>query len=207
MRDHLQALAKPSSTSRLAAELRQATETVHLRLHHHPMLTQLHETSLSLQGYGTVLGAFHTFYSIWEPRLSRAGLAFAHEATPLDWLAKDFAVLGLQHSPYAAQPENDHAAMSGSEAIGYLYVRQGSTLGGQRISRHIQQQLGLTPGRDQFFFHGFGKRTGFFWKDFLRFLEEAELSGEIDIDAAAASAVSAFENLEAILSLYKPKMD
>lgn len=198
MSDRQEALASHPFPPVLAAALKQATEIVHLRLHHHPLLVQLHQTSLSRQGYRTVLEAFHQFYSLWEPAFSGMGHGFAHEAIPLEWLEQDFAALGLP-CPHHPTPYPASSALSVSQAIGYLYVKQGSTLGGQRISRHVQQQLGLKPGEAQFFFHGFGSRTGPHWKAFLQYLAQVERDCEISTTEAIASAVRAFESLEAIL--------
>ncbi|GAA3961220.1 biliverdin-producing heme oxygenase [Allohahella marinimesophila] len=200
MSDPHQALALETCSLSLAAELKRATDTVHLRLHQHPLLVQLHQTTLTRSGYCQVLNAFYEFYSLWEPRYSSSTPAFSYQAMPLKWLAQDFAVLDRPCPLPAWRQDTDRSPGGLSEMIGYLYVKQGSTLGGQHISRHVQRQLGLTPGESQFFFHGFGDRTGLYWKVFQRFLNEVDLSGELDIDAAKASALSAFESLEAILN-------
>ena len=50
------------------------------------------------------------------------------------------------------------------QALGCLYVLEGSTLGGSIICRAVQQRLGPSPGRS--FFAGYGDRTGTMWNAF-----------------------------------------
>ena len=44
--------------------------------------------------------------------------------------------------------------------LGALYVMEGSTLGGQLIARHVEETLGLEPGRGDLYFRGHGMQTG-----------------------------------------------
>ena len=55
---------------------------------------------------------------------------------------------------------------SAAAALGCLYVMEGATLGGQLISRHVQQTLGVTCQTGGSFFYGYGPRTGAMWQAF-----------------------------------------
>jgi len=56
-------------------------------------------------------------------------------------------------------------------ALGALYVIEGSTLGGQVISRHLERTLGITPEQGGAFFAGYGAETESLWREYLDLLE------------------------------------
>lgn len=58
------------------------------------------------------------------------------------------------------------------EALGAMYVMEGSTLGGKIISQMVRKQLGLTEGLS--FFHGYGDRTPDMWQRFQEILNQPE---------------------------------
>lgn len=68
-------------------------------------------------------------------------------------------------------------------ALGYFYVLEGSTLGGQVLARHFRATLGL--GDDALsFLTAYGSSTGVIWKDMIAVLESAMT------DAHAAAAIT-----------------
>jgi heme oxygenase len=76
------------------------------------------------------------------------------------------------------------------EALGFLYVLEGSTLGGRVIDKQLRLR-GLSP-EGLSFFQGYGEATGVRWKAFCAVLERAD-----DKTAAARGARSAFVQMEA----------
>jgi len=58
------------------------------------------------------------------------------------------------------------------EAIGALYVLEGSTLGGQIISKMISQKLQLTNFEGLSFFRSYGEETPLMWNAFKKVLDE-----------------------------------
>src|SRR5690606_24994604 len=74
--------------------------------------------------------------------------------------------------------------------LGFLYVKQGSTLGGQVICRALQKSVRLSPSAGLRFFNGFGDYTRKVWSDFLFYLQTLETA--VDASTAAASAVYHF---------------
>lgn len=77
-----------------------------------------------------------------------------------------------------------------AEALGFLYVLEGSTLGGRVIDKQLRVR-GLSP-EGLSFFQGYGEATGTRWKAFCAVLERAD-----DKTAAARGARSAFVQMEA----------
>ncbi len=80
-----------------------------------------------------------------------------------DLLRKDLQELGHEEMGEFCKdlpPISSHA-----EALGALYVLEGSTLGGKIISKMISGKLNNPAGLQ--FFNGYGDKTGFMWKAFL----------------------------------------
>jgi len=85
-------------------------------------------------------------------------------------LARDLAALGV--FPESTLMCTEVVAMLNvAEAFGCLYVLEGSTLGGQIISRQLRAKLGLTPENGSAFFSSYGPRVGQMWKVFGECLE------------------------------------
>ena len=125
----------------------------------------------TLDDYGELLGKFYRFYSVVEPKLPVDGLreagfdAETRRKTPL--LERDLGNLGTLDSikscvPWTNTPKTDSVA----EAFGSVYVMEGATLGGQVISRHLKQHLGITPDNGGAFFNSYGPDVGKMWKEF-----------------------------------------
>lgn len=58
-------------------------------------------------------------------------------------------------------------------AWGGMYVLEGSTLGGQIITKHLQQFLGEGITQKTHYLAGYGAATGSMWKTFLQHFSEA----------------------------------
>lgn len=184
----------PDSCATLRQRLQQATRDSHERLHVHPLLAPLGRDDITLNDYAAILAAFYRFYQRHEPRFARIAPRFPREVRPLELLAHDFAVLDLAAPPPEESPVG---TPSFAAYLGYLYVKQGSTLGGQVIAKGLERHLGLKRGAESFFFYGAGPETGADWKAFETFLNNhAAPPEESEIIAAA---VTMFEDLEAQL--------
>jgi heme oxygenase len=61
--------------------------------------------------------------------------------------------------------------------LGALYVLEGSTLGGQVISRHLEKHFGWKDGRGYSFFLGHGAHTGERWREVVKTLESRPDAG------------------------------
>ena len=178
------------------AALRQATATLHARIESSTGLG----APFGLAHYGHVVQAFHAFLRHWEPQIARAlpqhlCAWFAH-GRRLPLLERDLAALGLRplQADLVALPPLETPA----QALGSLYVLEGSALGGRVIAADVRRRLDLDAERGAAYFNGAGSATGARWREFRQ-----HLAGELD-DAprshpcAVRGAVDTFESLMAL---------
>lgn len=145
---------------------------------------------LDLRAYIVTLQRFHGFWRLWEPHM--AGLlhdeVLLGPRRRLHLLSADLAVLGFSPAAIAALPACPLPMLRDpSEALGSLYVMEGSTLGGRIIQRHVAQRLGLDGGSGCSYFAGYGAETGRMWRSFLARLnqEPMAMAGQIGDGASA----------------------
>ena len=112
------------------------------------------------------------------------------------WLREDLVSLGLSEDAIAAIPrcENLPDLSSEAKALGSLYVWEGSTLGGQYISRHLRDRLAITPAMGGRFFWSYGADVGTNWRHFLSELNQC--SSPQNDGAIIAGARDTFETLQ-----------
>ena len=79
--------------------------------------------------------------------------------------------------------------------LGALYVFEGATLGGQLISRHLEEKLGMRDGVGYRYYRSYGADVGRRWQEFRGLLLKQSMAGSDD--AIVAAAVDTFERLRA----------
>ena len=161
----------------------------------------LMDPAFSLADYWRLLARFHGYYVPLEARLvawSRTEgqrINYA-ERVKVPELERDLIALGETAETIAQLPRCAALPVLTTEAdgLGCLYVVEGSTLGGQVITRQLQKGLGLSPASGGAFFNGYGAETGARWKAFGFGLEEAAARLDQD-DAIIAGANETFRTL------------
>lgn len=125
------------------------------------------------EDYIKLLERFFTLYAPLEKELEQAAdwqqLGWDFEArrkTP--WLENDLTALGLSAQDVSALPNcTDLPALTETaQAIGCLYVLEGSTLGGQVITRLLKDSLHISPEEGGRFFAGYREQTVPNWRQF-----------------------------------------
>jgi heme oxygenase len=159
--------------------------------------------------YVDLLERFYGFYVRIEPRL--AVFAPAFEAHGIDLasrskvaqLRRDLIALGER----AAESESDLAPEISTfpQAVGCLYVLEGSTLGAQVILKSIRASSGLDAETGAAFLSGYGAKTGSMWRAFLEFLSELTFT-PYEAEQAIAAARETFERLEEFLCDPSPEL-
>ncbi len=127
----------------------------------------------SLEDYRNLLVKFYAFYQPFEDKMREAlkhnPIDFNHDErlnTPK--ILADLRSLGMSEIEISQiEPTDDLPALDSKENIfGSLYVIEGSTLGGQVISRHLKQKFDLDETNGAAFFSGYGKDTGKMWNGY-----------------------------------------
>ena len=122
--------------------------------------------------YIRLLERFYGFYEPWEESMRSSDWLDGRRKTPL--LAADLAFFGRHPAALPRCSELPRAA-NAAETVGVMYVLEGSTLGGQLLSRHFERLLSVRPGAGGTFFAGYGAGTGSMWRAFC---ERAERDGD-----------------------------
>ena len=187
----------------LLPKLKLETQSSHFALESHIDLIHRLKT---VADYRKILEAFYGLISPMETRIG------AHKADLAPWipdiedrmrtgaLRRDLQVVGNsspQDLPLAEVPSYASVA----EQIGCLYVLEGSTLGGQLISRHVNSVTGFAPGRGCDFFSGHGGATGEMWQRFRNSIEAYASARPSEQPAVIESALRTFQTFDAWMRL------
>ncbi|PWW20925.1 heme oxygenase [Geodermatophilus normandii] len=152
-------------------DLRTATAAEHEQVE---ALLDLMDPALDRDRLVGVLARLHAFWAAAEAGLDEWAARHRTDAAALDWTrrrrtglyAADLAALGGS----TVDDRPDLPAVGGTdEALGRLYVLEGSTLGGTVIDRHLATLPGLAGGPRVRAFSPYGGDTGAMWAAFRRF--------------------------------------
>ncbi len=177
--------------TRLKDETRQSHQATEQQL-------DLFNRMLTKSDYSRLLGRFWGFYVPIESKLNQVvGLNElplnlpARQKKPLlerDLTSLDWNELAIQALPWCADlPALD----SVPHALGCLYVLEGSTLGGQIISRLLQERFGITPDNGGRFFASYGPDVRSMWKAFGETVTGYSTGPQVE-DAIVDSAIETF---------------
>jgi heme oxygenase (biliverdin-IX-beta and delta-forming) len=174
----------------LLERLRTETRDAHEALHVHPLLAPLVSPDVTLRDYRYALLAFERFYRTMESQ----PVSFSTDSAPVcDWLAQDMQRHGL--TPLAIEFSLPLLGTP-SQLWGYLYVKQGSTLGGSIMSKALRRHLQLQPVTEQRFFAGYGDENGKRWQNFIENL--FEITPSLQPNETIETAVACFQGIAGI---------
>lgn len=145
-----------------------------------------------------VLTRMHAFWRRAEEGLDDWAARFPADADAVTWPARRrTALFAADLAALGAAPAVDGPALapvSGTdEALGRLYVLEGSTLGGTFIDRHLAGLAGLAGTRVRAF-SPYGAETGAMWHAFRRVTRERVAAGG-DPQVMLAAAGATFRSL------------
>ncbi|PZQ64600.1 MAG: hypothetical protein DI570_04905 [Phenylobacterium zucineum] len=186
--------SEPASASDVHARLREATRAQHEALERRSNVVD----RIAAPGARRALvEGFHRLHAGLEPGL-------AHWLEPVDGL--DFAArrraprLVEDLKALGGEPASDLAApapASRAEALGWLYVLEGSTLGGRVIRKQVTAGGGDMAGLG--FLDPYGAEQGDRWRGFLAVMAR-EARTDDEVEAMVAGAQAAFRYAEACLA-------
>lgn len=139
---------------------------------------------------------FHGLYAPLEERLGSACDWARYEwdfegRRKLGWLAQDLREAGVGRPEDCVRCERLPALIDFESAVGCLYVLEGSTLGGQMITRMLLNPNAGPPVRMRFF-QAYGSETPQRWREFCLWAEHHG-SREFSHERAASAAVDTFD--------------
>ncbi len=182
---------QPEQTSRrsdgILARLKEETAHQHKETEEN---VDIMREGFSLDDYRNLLVKFYSFYKPFEEKMSEAISAneidFNHsERLNTPKLESDLNALGMSDEDISKIETTDDLPNldSGERIFGSLYVIEGSTLGGQVISRHLKQTLDIDASNGSAFFSGYGEHTRPMWMGFMeainKFADQTENHNEI----------------------------
>ena len=179
----------------ILAKLKESTRDQHEALE---TVVDVLNKSFTHPDYRELLTKFYRFYSAIEPQLPVSELADAgfdiesRRKSPL--LERDLEALGILDEVRKLPAWTDiPSTANAAEAFGSIYVMEGATLGGQVITRHLKEHLGLTPEKGGAFFNSYGPMVGPMWKEFGRIVTEFSEKNSGNDDTIVANAKETFE--------------
>ncbi|UYL09417.1 biliverdin-producing heme oxygenase [Bdellovibrio sp. SKB1291214] len=146
--------------------------------------------------YQDLLGKMYNFYSAFENNLkssldSQGVSEFYQDRFKTPRIEADLQSLDAKP---LVKPVTDLPSIDSLPAIaGALYVIEGSSLGGQVISKHLHENLKLEPEQIRFF-GGYGPQTGKRWQEFQKWMGTLDFNEE-DTQVAVASARDTFRSM------------
>lgn len=174
---------------------------------HHERIEQLNGLPATLADYLAQLEGFYGFVAPWEEHVATILASddlVRNGREKTGWLKADLLHFGTDSTALARLPRclALPAANTRTEILGVAYVLEGATLGGQFISRHLEQTLGFSGGQGYRFFRSYGPEVAPRWQAFRAELMRAS-SPEAD-DVIVASAQGGFDALHAWFAARKP---
>jgi heme oxygenase (biliverdin-IX-beta and delta-forming) len=183
--------------------IRSRTIYVHRRLEENSILSKLTQKSFSLPEYVSVLQKFYGFIIPIETQLlalSRLDglLPDLNRRLKSPLLRSDISKLSDQSLTKLINCPDLPEVNTPNKAIGYLYVMEGSTLGGKIISESIKTTLNILPETGGSYFFNYGPERGMMWKNFINHLNSYYLT-EVE-EEIVTSAENTFLKLESWLN-------
>jgi heme oxygenase len=189
----------------IMSRLREETASNHEQIENNPYAKAIMNQTLSLEQYIVYLEKFYGFIKPAERVIAQLtgwgeiGASLRERAkSPL--LESDLLALGRTQEEVAQLPECTELPelYSTAQALGYLYVIEGSTMGGQMITKQVRKFLpeAETEGKGTQYFNAYGTETRAKWAEFRELVEQSVTSDEAALQTVEA-AKRTFTTLEA----------
>jgi len=105
-----------------------------------------------------------------------------------DLIVKDLESTGLLRTEIERLPVCDFSFSTIGQALGIMYVLEGSTLGGRVLYKHIHKTLGLDESTGASFFWGYGSETGSMWKNFIHTFSEYAIAENCEQEVISSAS-------------------
>ena len=193
----------------LHQRIKKATQDYHQKIEQTPLLKKLIHRQACLADYKNLLLKYYTFIYPCEQevcRLERSEFNFKDRLKNV-FLQHDLSILGVQADHFIAlKYSNDIPPLSNKgHILGYFYVMEGATLGGQILLPIIDNILSLSIPKANSYFSGYGRSTHIKWQEFCNHLNKYSKDERMVKDAIDA-AIATFTCFDKWLSLKTEEM-
>jgi heme oxygenase (biliverdin-IX-beta and delta-forming) len=188
----------------LLQRLKQTTAQVHRRVEERLDVFSDH---FDLARYVALLQRFYGFWAPIEenlqrfPELYNPALAL-HSRLKAHLLEADMRVFRIDSALVARCAHLPHIRTFG-QALGCMYVLEGSTLGSQIIARHLTELFQIDSGSGAAFFNAYGGAIGARWSEFREFLISS--TDASSADELLGAALETFERFDSWLAAGPPR--
>jgi heme oxygenase (biliverdin-IX-beta and delta-forming) len=184
--------------SSLLADLKKQTTPLHNQIEASMNLKRFMNTEANLQDYSELIANFHSFIAFKEKAIQQNPNLHEQLLAELPDLESRFKTpLLVFDLAYLNKASNSYFLGRGFESIeevfGYLYVMEGSTLGGTHIAKALKHSLGASITEFNYF-ESYKEQTVPMWRTFCNSLESYAKTPEQQ-EAVIASAKEIFKEL------------
>ncbi|MCQ4085410.1 biliverdin-producing heme oxygenase [Saccharibacillus sp. JS10] len=189
-------------TASILERLKNESAPYHDRVEANPYASAIMSGTIDLHEYKQYLALFYGFIAPLErqaeasPGLESSGYDLsARRKTPM--LEKDLMELGMSSQEIADIPLSEELpdVSTAEQLLGTFYVIEGSTMGGQFITRKLLGTLAITPDSGLSYFNAYGEHSRARWGEFRELLLAAG-TNESQCDEITRSAIDTFRLLE-----------
>jgi heme oxygenase len=190
----------------VALRLKNETKPNHDSVERFAHSDKIMDHTLSLDQYRDLIMSQYLLHRHLEAQMAQvlsaeqqAALEF-EQRRKLPLLAQDLALVAPEGLAEAADLLADFQLASAHDALGAMYVLEGSTLGGAVIRRELAKNPNIADHVARFHYYGcYGPLIGERWKSFLGLLAEWATTDEQQ-DAVVAKAKETFGLFERLLA-------
>jgi heme oxygenase len=172
----------------LSEKLRETTKNNHQLLE--KKLVQNIKSIRTKEQYSALLGLFYSFFGGMEIKINQEidteKLTDYLQRRKAAALGEDLQQLNTQ-KPALAAGEEVPQITNHLQALGALYVMEGSTLGGKIISKMIRQQIGEPHMAGLSFFNGYGEQSEAMWHRFKAVIDQPLSPSDEEVVIKAAN--------------------
>jgi heme oxygenase len=156
----------------LRNRLKEETKSLHDKIEQTFLLKKILQQEITLSDYQLLIKKFYGFITPCEDLIgSLKCKSVIEHRKKKPWLEQDLRALKISNNDTKLLRCIDLPVLSEHEhVLGYLYVMEGATLGGQVITKMLKTQLQITQDEGGRFFYGYGDETKMMWDEFCSFL-------------------------------------
>ncbi len=190
-----------TETNSLAARIKQSTQPLHDKIEQNMFVKDLFSSEPTKESYKNWLLKFYGFYIPVEAQFNHFAELAAEpvnfpERVKLPLLENDLNYLGVDQDALTQAPRCEAYPELNNiyEALGCLYVLEGSTMGGQIMSRKVKTVFDFEEDKGNLFFKAYGKDSKRMWEIFKNFLNEYPMN-DVQQQQTLDSATHTFKSL------------